>query len=1190
MYFTIGTTLSFSMPTKQIDFSESAAFLIEILFLLILLNHPIAVSAQPSQVKEPFHVNLIPPSPEAAALAKYADIPVSLYSGTPQITIPLYEVKERELSLPISLNYHASGNKVGTIAPRTGLGWILEASGVITRTVRGWPDEYGKRGFLYQATQHQISDFTPGILPAEQQYPWINAIAEGCIDIEPDIFYFNFAGYTGKFMFNWDGEIEVASSSKLKITPRYKKQGTLDIIGGWEVVGENGTAYSFAFTDYETTQVTSNPTISCSLTLNDGKIPQSWYLSQISSATIRERNKSWIRFTYEPYEQRTKTWSMETQMHSYSLAPATVKRELLTLTLRGKHLSRITTSSGQTTIEFLKGDRRTDVEGELYTLGKVLVTNNRGRTIRDWRFEYSSDKILMLKQITEWGGSFAKPPYIFSYVGGGSLDPLSYRQDHWGFANENSAQTLIPATTTYKPYPPTRDPNRYDLPGANREPSKNGVLTGMLTEIQYPTGGRDVLEFEPHDYSFQQQQELITEITIPRHYDGSAPNGQGKVGSVSTFEKEFTLPYPTSISLTAEFTYRMHFGGGTYPISAYVINKKTKERVGWSPGGSAHQDPNGEWIPEIIQHSKIYDLLAGDYSFVVSARISPELLGGQNSVWATVNYQEGTRRFFTEIRQGGGIRIARLTRQYGNGNPDKVTRYTYRITEDNQEKSSGSLLESRFKYDYWTRYVEPIGNEGTVQTVQKFFRFSQNRTTFGTTQGSHVGYSSVTVWQGENGENGRTVYTYTSPRQVGDFSLLELPFPPASSYDYKRGLLQDQTEFDQKGALLRRIQHEYAFREKKIPAIKVGWAVPGTGRTGPDMMARYALGNYENILGYSRLKNNRETTYYPANSGSISLQTTQVNTYNENTHKQLVKSVQTDSENDSLITQLTYPEDYRAGTSAILDAMRNRHMANSVVEKLVWKKNTAAQVSLLSALKTTFQFHDGRILPSSVLGARISDPIITGNPYRTAQGLYEERLIYHRYDTYGNLLEHSMKDGMHTSYLWGENGTVVIAKVDHAKAQQLYHTSFEEDLQATTLQHKTGRKSRSITGAYTIPTANRPTEKGNYVLTYWLKQGSGGWVYKEKSIASYIPGNSIATETINGYLDEVRLYPKGAKMTTFTYEPLVGITSVTDANNVTVHYEYDAFNRLKCKRDQDGNLLECYDYVFQEEVHYAIQD
>jgi len=51
----------------------------------------------------------------------------------------------------------------------------------------------------------------------------------------------------------------------------------------------------------------------------------------------------------------------------------------------------------------------------------------------------------------------------------------------------------------------------------------------------------------------------------------------------------------------------------------------------------------------------------------------------------------------------------------------------------------------------------------------------------------------------------------------------------------------------------------------------------------------------------------------------------------------------------------------------------------------------------------------------------------------------------------------------------------------------------------------------------------------------------------------------------------------------YTYKPLVGMTSQTDPAGRTTYYEYDTFNRLKLSRDQNGNVIEKYDY------HYANQ-
>ena len=61
------------------------------------------------------------PPPQAYSFAQYADMPVSLYTGTPSIDIPLYTIQVGEYSFPISLSYHASGIKVSQEASCNGI-------------------------------------------------------------------------------------------------------------------------------------------------------------------------------------------------------------------------------------------------------------------------------------------------------------------------------------------------------------------------------------------------------------------------------------------------------------------------------------------------------------------------------------------------------------------------------------------------------------------------------------------------------------------------------------------------------------------------------------------------------------------------------------------------------------------------------------------------------------------------------------------------------------------------------------------------------------------------------------------------------------------------------------------------------------------------------------------------------------
>lgn len=56
------------------------------------------------------------------------------------------------------------------------------------------------------------------------------------------------------------------------------------------------------------------------------------------------------------------------------------------------------------------------------------------------------------------------------------------------------------------------------------------------------------------------------------------------------------------------------------------------------------------------------------------------------------------------------------------------------------------------------------------------------------------------------------------------------------------------------------------------------------------------------------------------------------------------------------------------------------------------------------------------------------------------------------------------------------------------------------------------------------------------------------------------------------------LLPQSAHITTYTYDPYVGMTSETDDSNLGVIYTYDSFGRLTAKYDENYKKLEEYNY------------
>ncbi|KIC89214.1 hypothetical protein HY58_18355 [Flavihumibacter sp. ZG627] len=106
---------------------------------------------------------LIKPSPSTSSLFQFQEYPMDYSTGLPQISIPLYTINSGSLSLPISINYHASGRRVGDKDGPVALGWSLSAGGMISRTIHGSPDfgtfSTGTYKFPYPLRVNNLSNY-----------------------------------------------------------------------------------------------------------------------------------------------------------------------------------------------------------------------------------------------------------------------------------------------------------------------------------------------------------------------------------------------------------------------------------------------------------------------------------------------------------------------------------------------------------------------------------------------------------------------------------------------------------------------------------------------------------------------------------------------------------------------------------------------------------------------------------------------------------------------------------------------------------------------------------------------------------------------------------------------------------------------------------------------------------------------
>jgi len=119
-----------------------------------------------------------------------------------------------------------------------------------------------------------------------------------------------------------------------------------------------------------------------------------------------------------------------------------------------------------------------------------------------------------------------------------------------------------------------------------------------------------------------------------------------------------------------------------------------------------------------------------------------------------------------------------------------------------------------------------------------------------------------------------------------------------------------------------------------------------------------------------------------------------------------------------------------------------------------------------------------------------------------------------------------------STYLWGYNRAYPVASITNAAAKDVYYNSFEEGTgNSADGDSKTGRKS--ITTGLSAALSN--LTNGAYLLTYWQKS-AGVWSLQSQNVTV---SSGTYTISLTGQLDEVRFYPAGARLTTYTFDPLI---------------------------------------------------
>ncbi|RBL91435.1 hypothetical protein DF182_02105 [Chitinophaga flava] len=1064
---------------------------------------------------------LIPPSPLTQEVEKYINYNVSMYNGLPEISIPLYTIELKGMKIPISLSYHASGIKFQQNSGEVGLGWVLNPSFRVSRTIYGQPDDwYEMPGYVLDSMNYYdlLNEENKVRAPKRDQYlsrfvdkdfTGIPTPANGLNRIDGEYDYFNYSLPTesGAFIIP-DRKNKIIKPMELTNTMFNYESGTSQsgILNGFkkfDITDDQGNIYLFG------ERVAADTNVFESSSKHNGLLANAWAMTKMVTALGDELNFKYIGVDVGMY-------------------------------------------TGSSLALF---------EAPFCAAGRVLSGSSRS---------YATFKHYRSFLIQEIKSNYESVK--MTHKDGMTLSKLEI------FADDNS---LIKAVDFYYSF--------------------NGVHN-FLDSIKIADSKRSTVEVYKFDYYEKQVYPGDIYIADQWGYYITSVNG------LNEFHKEFKSD---DIDVVDEP------GADRYP---------TKQTAGYLSGDFSDRTTyNG--TRDIFSLKSITYPTGGRVSYRYESNL----------------YQDG----FRQRKAGGGLRIQRIESEDLINNSTLVRDYVYGEGESGYGQAILDLDKNYFVNEEVDFMQDPIWLQPDYpRRVLNYSKSIVGDVSATANLSSFVVYPEVAEYEYYSlGKNGKTVYKYELDTfyRAGsfDFPVLKVDeclkrmqygtdYPKYTNY-YKfwnKPLLSEKSSYvwykDQYGQdQYRRIKVDsFSYRSifsniykglKVIPFANNGTYHPLKN----DLHYYYLLsffkkGEYIITTGKRYLTQKKETEF-DENNRSLSKLTTYE--YNDNYR---VKSVKTDNGLDIDLEEYTYPTDLSGlnpnnEINRPLLLLKSKNILTPVVEQRKYRLDkSGSNKRLLSAVYTTykpFQPVPDKILRTEEAG-RITDfvPLGATNNILTADSRYKPVILFESYDEKGNVKEVRKENDYPVSYIWDYKSKYPIARVYNAKSVDVAFTSFEADggggwgfpgSGQTEASSPTGKKCYELgagAGMLMYMTKVGLTPSTSYIVSYWSRNGKytvsgevshkegrtlNGWTYHEHKIQN-VNQTDIGG---NGLIDEVRLYPEGAQMTTFTYQPLVGMTSECDLSSKITIYEYDTYGRLKIIRDMDGKILKQNDYQYQKPVN-----
>lgn len=1125
---------------------------------------------------------IIPPSPEASSLNKFIETPVSHYTGLASIGVPFYTIQTKGIQIPIQLGYHSRGIQVAEIAPRVGLGWALSYGGAISRQTRGGADDIGYN-YLHYAANGKFSDFLSDYNTRIDLYNH-EAVAATSIDKTPDMFTLSAGNVNGKFVFNYQDQQPVLQGFD-DVSISYERDNTggkiisfivKDPQGNTFYFGKNKNADRWAY-DYETVLQNITVPLIGSPVFNSGAgdlYYNSWRLMEIETIY-----KEKIEFFYE--EETTVFYRKSSDIKSPSVSdpgpdpdPDSSASDVVSIiskvSAHTSQLKKITFDKGY--LEFLKSStKRVDVT-DGYTLNNIALFDKFDQKIKSYAFTYEyttatnnqtvnwfldqaepeAYKRLFLKKIQETGiDNTSIPAYEFKYNDIKLPNRFSTSQDIWGYYNgaNNGAFLMF-----------------FDYGNSisvDRTVNIEKAEAGLLKQITHPTSGVTKFTYEHNQGNPNSTMGIVTKENNPK------------------IEKEIILT-KNDFVLNGNSYDLVDLDIPKGKLDYYIMcvhprdndDTTTPDCIFSSFLLKSSDDINYNLMP--IGETKSVSICYQGGGDKLSFRVFPSnLTNGSGIPLHTLSqYDFRISLKYKEpiadenvVLYGGGKRIKKIETFQNTSDTTPVTVKEYSYELPNSNKTSGEITGIPFYYTEDSN--APVGVNPCWTIVNKFMGPGS---AFSTYQGNTIGYTHVTEFYGTKEANqGKTEYTFTYiPDGGGDY--FRFPFHPSTDNEWLRGKQKKIVHYKRNGSTytrVKQIEKTYAYAglvdevvpegDPEAPLEIDGLAIEKLSSSfGGHISIDHSLTAGELVYDKTRTlfklplfiftgANGVATEYkvYHFIGGTQDLSSTTTinylngeeltssttNFYNYDKHYQLSKTKGITSDAKSLFTKFSYFQEL-SPPNTVGQEIINQHRFTPYKTEQYWDVNNDSILDAgekLSTQNTLYENFLGIYLPKKV---------------QTSKGTasLEDRIVFHSYDDKGKPIEVSKKDGTHIVYIWGYNQTQPIAKIENATSEDV--VSYISGLQ--TASNLDNDRTVDIVAS-------------NGTITYIGKEG-------ELRMALKNLRNSL---------------PNNAMMTSYTYDPLIGVTSVTDTRGRSVYYEYDSLNRLKHVKDHNGNILSKNEYNYK---------